>query len=289
MKVAVITDGNSGFNKKTAEEAGFFCMDMPVIIEGENYFQDINLDAEFFYGSLVNGKKVTTSQPAPGDVTGMWDDVLAKGYDEIVYIPMSSGLSQSCATAKMLAEDYDGKVEVVDNHRISGTQSQSVYDAQYLADKGYSAKRIRERLEECAYDQSIYIAVDTLEFLKRGGRVTAAGAALGTALGIKPILTIQGGKLDAFAKVRGMHKCESKIISAIKNDLETRFNDVPIDEMFLFTAGTFRTTDEENDWNAIVQASFPEYEVKYYPLSFSIGVHIGPSSLAIGIARRVTE
>lgn len=289
MKVAIITDENSGFTKASAKEAGLFCMEMPVIIDGENYFQDVNLKADFFYESLTGGRKVTTSQPAPGDVMQLWDDVLALGYDEIVYIPMSSGLSESCSTAKMLAEDYDGKVEVADNHRISGTQTQSVYDAKYLAEKGYSAKEIREILEKNAYDQSIYIAVDTLEFLKRGGRVTAAGAALGTALGIKPILTIQGGKLDAYAKVRGMNKCEAKIISAIRNDLETRFSDVKKEDMFLFTAGTFMDEDDANDWNEAIKAAFPGYESRYYPLSFSIGVHIGPGSLAVGVAKKVYE
>lgn len=289
MKVAVITDSNSGFTQKTAKEAGVFCMDMPVIIDGENYIQDVNLTREFFYECLTSGKAVTTSQPAPGDVMKMWDDVLALGYDEIVHIPMSSGLSMSCSTAKMLAEDYDGKVEVVDNHRISATMTQSVYDAKTMAEKGYSAKKIRERLEETAYDSSIYIAVDTLEYLKRGGRVTAAGAALGTALGIKPILTIQGGKLDAYAKVRGMKKCESKVISAIKKDVETRFSQYNKDELFIFTAGTLMTIDEEIDWNAAVKAAFPDMDVRYYPLSLSIGVHIGPGSLAVGLARVVNE
>lgn len=289
MKVAVITDGNSSFTKASAEEAGVFCMDMPVIIDGENYYQNVNLTSEFFYSSLVGGKKVSTSQPAPGDVMKLWDDVLAEGYDELVYIPMSSGLSESCSTAKMLAEDYDGKVEVADNHRISGTQTSSVYDALAMANKGYSAKKIRERLEETAYDQSIYIAVDTLEFLKRGGRVTPAGAALGTALGIKPILTIQGGKLDAFAKVRGMKKCESKIIAAMQNDLETRFKDVPREKLMMFTAGTFMNDDDANTWNESVKNAFPGFDVKYYPLSFSIGVHIGPESVALGIAVKVEE
>lgn len=289
MKVAVITDANSGFTKSEAKAAGVYMMDMPVIIDGENYYQEVNLTSEFFYTSLVGGKKVSSSQPAPGDVMKLWDDVLAEGYDELVYIPMSSGLSQSTATAKILSEDYDGKVEVVDNHRISGTQIQSVYDALEMAKKGYSAKRIRERLEETAYDQSIYIAVDTLEFLKRGGRVTPAGAALGTALGIKPVLTIQGGKLDAFAKVRGMHKCEAKIIAAMKNDIETRFADCKPEELDLFTAGTFMSKEEENQWNDAVKAAFPEFNPRYYPLSLSVGVHIGPGSLAIGIAKKVYE
>lgn len=285
MKVAVITDANSGYTKKTAREAGVFCLDMPVIIDEENYYQDVNLTSDFFYASLTGGKAVSTSQPAPGDVMGIWDEVLEQGYDEIVYIPMSSGLSESCNTAKMLSEDYDGKVEVVDNHRISGTLNQSVMDAKAMAEKGFSAKEIREKLEATAYDQSIYIAVDTLEFLKRGGRVTAAGAALGAALGIKPILQIQGGKLDAYAKVRGINKAQTKMLEAIKKDLAERFTDIPTEKMFMFAAGTLMTDEEIDDWKAAIQKTFPQFKsVEYLPLSFSIGVHIGPGSLAIGIA-----
>lgn len=287
MKVAVITDANSGYTKKTAEEAGVFFLDMPIIIDGKNYFQDINLTREEFFESLTGGRAVSTSQPAPGDVTDFWDSVLDKGYDEIVYIPMSSGLSEACNTAKLLAEDYDGRVEVVDNHRISGTLNQSVVDAKNMASNGLNAKEIRERLEASAYDQSIYIAVDTLEFLKRGGRVTAAGAALGTALGIKPILTIQGGKLDAFAKVRGIHKCQSKILEAMRKDLEERFGGVPKEDMFLFAAGTLLTDEEIESWKRSIKEAFPEYDVEYYPLSLSISVHIGPGSLALGVAERI--
>ena len=234
MRIGVVTDANSTFTQKTAKEAGVFCTDMPVIIDGENYIQDVNLTTDMFYDALSAGKDVSTSQPSPGYVMDLWENILKSGYDQIVYIPMSSGLSEACNTAKMLAEDYDGKVEVADNHRISGTQTRAVYDAMAMAEAGYDAKKIRERLEETAYDASIYIAVDTLEYLKKGGRVTPAGAALGSVLGIKPVLTIQGGKLDAFAKVRGMHKCEAKIIEAIRNDLNTRFKDMPSDEVHMF-------------------------------------------------------
>lgn len=288
MKVAVVTDGNSTFTKFTAKEAGIFFMKMPVIIDGENYIQDENLTTEMFYDALAANKDVTTSQPAPGDVMDYWDEILNSGYDQLVYLPMSSGLSESCNTAKMLAEDYDGKVEVIDNHRISGTLTQSVYDALNMAAKGFDAKTIREKLEEAAYDASIYIAVDTLKYLKKGGRVTPAGAALGEALGIKPVLTIQGGKLDAFAKVRGMNKCESKIIDAIKKDLETRFANDKKEELFLFTAGTMRTEEECNRWLNIVRTNFSEYgEIYYYPLSLSIGAHIGPGSIALGVAKKI--
>ena len=289
MKVAVVTDANSTFTQKTAKEAGVFCTDMPVIIDGENYIQDVNLTTDMFYDALSAGKDVSTSQPSPGYVMDLWENILKSGYDQIVYIPMSSGLSEACNTAKMLAEDYDEKVEVADNHRISGTQTRAVYDAMAMAEAGYDAKKIRERLEETAYDASIYIAVDTLEYLKKGGRVTPAGAALGSVLGIKPVLTIQGGKLDAFAKVRGMHKCEAKIIEAIRNDLNTRFKDMPSDEVHMFTAGTMRSDEECERWNNLVRENFPEYDVKYYPLSLSIGTHIGPGSIAVGVAKKVVK
>ena len=289
MKVAIVTDCNSTFTQKTAKEAGVFCTDMPVIIDGENYIQDVNLTSEMFYEALALDKDVSTSQPSPGSVMDLWESIFNQGYDQLVYIPMSSGLSEACNTAKMLAEDYDGKVEVADNHRISGTQTQSVFDALEMAKKGYDAAHIRKRLEETAYEQSIYIAVATLKYLKKGGRVTPAGAALGEALGIKPVLTIQGGKLDAFAKVRGMHKCESKMVDAIRNDINTRFKDVDKSKIYMFTAGTVQSEEECNRWNEIIRAEFPEFDVKYYPLSLSIGAHIGPGSIAVGIALKVDE
>lgn len=287
MKVAVVTDCNSSLTQKTAKEFGVFCTDMPVIIDGENYIQDVNLTSEMFYDALAKNKDVSTSQPSPGSVMDLWDSILNDGYDQLVYIPMSSGLSEACNTARVLAEDYDGRVEVIDNHRISGTQTQSVFDAMELAKAGADAKTIREVLEKKAYEQSIYIAVDTLEYLKKGGRVTPAGAALGTVLGIKPVLTIQGGKLDAFAKVRGMNKCESKIVEAIRNDLDTRFKDIPRSEIYMFTAGTMQNEADVKRWNDMVQKEFPEFEVNYYPLSLSIGAHIGPGSIAVGIAVKV--
>ena len=290
MKVAVVTDCNSTFTQKTAKEYGVFCTDMPVIIDGENYIQDVNLTTEMFYDALAKDKDVTTSQPSPGAVMELWDSIFEQGYDQLVYMPMSSGLSESCNTARMLAEDeYEGKVEVIDNHRISGTLSQAVFDALEMSKAGYDAQYIKKRLEETAYDASIYIAVDTLKYLKKGGRVTPAGAALGEALGIKPVLSIQGGKLDAFAKVRGMNKCENKLIDAIRTDLETRFKDVPKDEMMMFTAGTMLDEADCNRWKETVQAEFPEFSIEYYPLSLSIGAHIGPGSVAIGMARRYNK
>lgn len=284
MKVAVITDCNSTFTQKTAKENGIFCVDMPVIIDGENFIQDVNLTSEMFYEALELDKDVSTSQPSPGNIMDLWDSVFEQGYDQIVYIPMSSGLSEACNTAKLLAEDYDGRVKVVDNHRISGTQTQSVLDAKEMAANGRDAEYIQKRLDETAYDQSIYIAVDTLKYLLKGGRVTPAGAALGTVLGIKPVLTIQGGKLDAFAKVRGMKKCESKIIDAIRSDLENRFKDVNKEDIMIFTAGTLQSEEDCNKWNEFIRSEFPGFDINYYPLSLSIGAHIGPGSIAAGIA-----
>ena len=192
MKTAVMTDTNSGIMKAEADSMGIFLIPMPVIIDDETHYEGIDLTEDSFYGSLTGGQNVSTSQPSPGDLMDLWDDILEQGYDEIIHIPMSSGLSASCSTAISLSDDYDGKVQVADNHRISVTQRESVMHAKKLAEAGKSAKEIKEVLEAEAYNSSIYIAVDTLEFLKKGGRVTAAGAALGSVLNIKPILTIQG-------------------------------------------------------------------------------------------------
>ena len=220
MKTAVMTDTNSGIMKAEADSMGIFLIPMPVIIDDETHYEGIDLTEDSFYGSLTGRQNVSTSQPSPGDLMDLWDDILEQGYDEIIHIPMSSGLSASCSTAISLSDDYDGKVQVADNHRISVTQRESVMHAKKLAEAGKSAKEIKEVLEAEAYNSSIYIAVDTLEFLKKGGRVTAAGAALGSVLNIKPILTIQGGKLDAFAKTRGMKKCKQKMVEALKNPVQ---------------------------------------------------------------------
>ncbi len=284
MKTAIMTDGNSGISAAEAERFGIFRMRMPVIIDGENFFEGLNLTQELFYSSLSSGKNVTTSQPSPGDVLEMWDEIFEKGYDEIVYVPMSSGLSNSCESALGLSQDYNGRIEVVDNHRISVTQRQSVLDAKLLAESGMNASEIKHRLEENAYRSSIYIAVNTLEFLKKSGRVTAAGAALGTVLNIKPLLTIQGGKLDAFAKVRGMKKCETKIIEAIHHDIETRFSDVKSEQLIIGTAGTFLKESDAEEWTHSVQEAFPEIEVYYNALSLSIGSHVGPDAIGIGVS-----
>ncbi|HOO28282.1 MAG TPA: DegV family protein [Lachnospiraceae bacterium] len=288
MKTAIMTDGNSGITVAEAEQSGIFRMRMPVIIDGENYFEGINLTQDIFYGSLSAGKDVTTSQPSPGDVIEMWEDIFSKGYDEIVYIPMSSGLSNSCESAQGLAKEYDGHVQVADNHRISVTQRQSVFDAKQMADAGSPAVDIRKYLEQTAYDSSIYIAVNTLEFLKKSGRVTAAGAALGTMLNIKPLLTIQGGKLDAFAKVRGMKKCETKIIEAVHHDITVRFAGVKKSGLIIGTAGTFLKDEDAQGWCDSVRDAFDGIEVYYNQLSLSIGSHVGPDAIGIGVSVKVS-
>lgn len=284
MRTAIMTDTNSGIQMKEAEENGIFLMPMPVIIDDQVYFEGKDIDKNQFYGSLESGKNVTTSMPSPGEVLGMWDEILDSGYDELVYIPMSSGLSNSCAAAIQFAEEYDGKVQVVDNHRISVTLYHSIFDAKKMADAGCSAKEIKEKLEANAYDASIFIAVDTLEYLKRGGRVTAAGAAIGTVLNIKPVLTIQGEKLDAFAKVRGMKKAQTKMLDAIEEELNTRFKDVPVDKLSLDVASTFLNDSDDEEWEKMVRERFPQFKNHVNKkLSFSIGCHVGPDAAGIGV------
>lgn len=289
MKTAIMTDSNSGISKSEAEGLGIFSLSMPVIIDGVTCYEGIDLTQEMFYQSLTGGKDVSTSQPSPGEVMGMWDEILASGYEEIVHIPMSSGLSNSYESAAGLAADYSGKVQVVDNHRISVTLRESVLEAKGLADKGFSAKEIKKELEHRAYESCIYITVDTLEFLKKGGRITPAGAALGAVLNIKPVLTIQGERLDAFAKVRGMKKGKHKMLEAVKQDLETRFKDVEMSCVVVGAAGSGLSEEEAQEWTATLKEAFPEAAVYYNPLSFSIGSHTGPGAVGTAISIRRKE
>lgn len=283
MRTAVMTDSNSGITKIEAEEMGIFLIAMPVIIDGETHFEGQDLTQENFYQSLINGKDISTSQPAPGFVMEMWNQILESGYDQVVYIPMSSGLSNSCETAVSLSREFDGKVCVVDNHQISIPMRESVLDAVDMAKDGKSAEEIRRKLEDSAYDSSIYIAVDTLEFLKKGGRITPAGAALGAVFNVKPILTIQGEKLDAYAKVRGMKKCRHKMIEAVKNDLNTRFQLIDRSRIVIGTAGAGLSREEEEQWKNEVAEAFPQIEVYYNPLAVCIGCHVGPGAMGMGI------
>ena len=276
-KIAIVTDSNSGITQERGKELGIFVLPMPFYIDGNLYFEDISLTQEDFYKKLQDDADISTSQPSPGDLMDFWENIL-KEYDEIVHIPMSSGLSGSCQTAMTLADDYDGKVHVVDNQRISVTQEQSVYDAMALVKAGKSAEEIKQILEEEKLEASIYIMVDTLKYLKKGGRITPAAAALGSMLNLKPVLQLQGEKLDSFAKVRGVKAAKRTMLKAIKNDLEIRFAGK---KMVLGIAYTSRDEEEVQKWKEEVQGAFPGYEIVMNPLSLSVSCHIGPGSLAV--------
>ena len=283
-KVAIVTDSNSGITQKRGEELGIYVLPMPFCIDGELYLEDITLSQEQFYEKLGADSEISTSQPSPGDVMDLWDKLLVD-YDEIVCIPMSSGLSSTCETALSLAQDYDEKVQVVNNQRISVTQEQSVYDAIKLRDEGKSAAEIRQVLEKEKMQASIYITVDTLKYLKKGGRITPAAAAIGTVLNLKPVLQIQGEKLDAFAKVRGWKAAKKTMLNAIEKDLTDRFADVK-DQMVLGMAYTC-SKEEADEWKNEIQTRFPDYELVEGPLSLSIACHIGPGAMAITCMKRV--
>ena len=280
MKIAIATDTNSGITAMEGEKLGVFVLAMPVNLEETIHYEGIDITSEQLYDAMRQHREVSTSQPSPGQLMELWDGILAKGYDEIVYIPMSSGLSGSCQSAALFAQDYDGRVQVVDNHRISVTQKESVISALRLVEQGYDAGQIRDFLEKHAYDASIYITVDSMEYLKKGGRVTPAAATLATVLNLKPVLTIQGDKLDAFAKVRGMKLAESKMIEAIHHDREARFKDIPESRLLIETAGTLESEELAEHWRQQVQAEFPFAKVSYANLPCSIACHVGMNSVA---------
>lgn len=284
-KVKIVTDSNSGITQAEAEKLGIFVLPMPFLIDGEEYFEGINLTQAQFYEHLRNNANVLTSQPAVGDVTEFWNKLLADGSD-IVHIPMSSGLSESCHTAEALAKDYNGRVQVVDNQRISVTQKQSALDALKLAKEGKSAAEIKEILLKTKFDSSIYISLDTLKYLKKGGRLTPAAALIGTILGIRPVLQIQGEKLDAFKKVKTMRKAKEVMTAAIADDLQKRFAEYAKNgEMRIHVAHTDNEA-EAKIFAEELQATFPDVPVEFIdPLSLSVSCHIGPGSLACTLAR----
>lgn len=285
-KVAVVTDSNSGVTQSEAKKLGLSVVPMPFMINNEEFFEDINLTQSQFYEKLTGNAEVSTSQPTPDSLMTMWDDLL-KEYDQIVYIPMSSGLSSSCENAYMLArEEYDGKVFVVDNQRISVTQRQSAVEAKAMADAGFSAEDIVKKLMDTKFESSIYIMLDTLYYLKKGGRITPAAAALGTLLRIKPVLQIQGEKLDAFAKARTSSQGKSIMINAIKNDIENRFGGFDAKDFNLAIAYTY-DTEGANEWKKEVEAAFPGCEAHMDPLSLSVACHIGPGALAVAVSRKL--
>ena len=283
--VAILTDSNSGITQAEGVRVGIYVLPMPFYIDDQMFFEEINLGQEEFYGKLTEGAQIKTSMPTVGSVTDMWKKLL-KEYDEVVYIPMSSGLSSSCETAFMLAQDFDGKVQVVDNQRISVTQRQSVYDAKKMADEGMSAEQIRDVLMEEKFHSSIYLMVDTLTYLKRGGRITPAAAALGTLLRLKPVLQIQGEKLDAFAKARTVKQAKTIMNEAMKKDFAERFHDASGANMHLEMAYTY-DLEAAKQFKAEVQAQFPDHEIIMNPLSLSVSCHIGPGALAIACSHKI--
>lgn len=285
-KVAIITDSNSGITQTEAQRLGVLVVPMPFRINDKDYFEDINLTQEEFYEMLYEGAEISTSMPEPGVVTDLWDKTL-KEYDEIVYIPMSSGLSSSCSTAMMLANDYGGKVQVIDNQRISVTQRQSVLDAKALAAKGKSAADIRYLLLAEKFESSIYIMVDTLTYLKRGGRITPAAAALGTMLKLKPVLQIQGERLDAYAKARNVKKAKEIMIEAMQHDWKERFKDPKGENIHLEIAYT-KDADAAEEWKNEVLKAFGDREIVVNPLSLSVSCHIGPGALAIACSHKIS-
>lgn len=289
-KIAIMTDSNSGITQKEAAGLGISVLPMPFMINDTTYFEDINLTQDRFYEFLENDAVVSTSQPSPDSLIHMFHKLLAE-YDEVVHIPMSSGLSGSCQTACMLAQEpeFDGKVFVVNNQRISVTQTQSVLDAMELAKKGYDGAQIKKILEEDKFNSSIYIMLDTLFYLKKGGRITPAAAALGTLLKLKPVLQIQGEKLDAFAKARTKSAGKSMMLQAIKNDIENRFGgfDESAKERVTLHIAYTKDAEEAELWKQEVMEAFPGFRLRMSPLSLSVACHIGPGALALACTRNL--
>ncbi len=276
-RVAIITDSNSGITVDEAKKLGVFVLPMPFHIRDRDFFEGVNIDQKSFYQMIDEGVEIGTSQPSPADVVAMWDDILSD-YDQIVHMPMSSGLSGSCESARMLSQDYDGRVEVADNKRISVTLRRSVLDAKRMADDGMDAAAIRKKLEETGLDTSIYIMLDTLTYLKRGGRITPAAAAIGTLLKIRPVLQLQGEKLDAYAKARTPAQGRRIMIQAIRDDIQKRFAGAQI---VLDMAYTYDETELLSFREEVMEAFPWAKDIHYDPLSLSVGCHIGPGALAL--------
>jgi len=283
-KVAIVTDSNSGITQMEGKKLGISVIPMPFYINEKLFLEDITLTQEEFYKSLEGNADIKTSQPSPADVTDLWDRLL-KEYDEIVHIPMSSGLSSSCETAMALSEEYDGKVQVVNNQRISVTQRRSVLEAMKLVDAGRTALQIKEMLEETKFDSDIYITLDTLKYLKKGGRLTPAAAAVGTVLNLKPVLRIKGEKLDAFAKTRGWKAAKKTMIQTIKDVMARDFADCdgPKD-LYLDAAHTCKA-EEADEWKKELEEAFPGYDIHMDPLSLSVSCHIGPGAKAVTVTK----
>ena len=285
-KIAIVTDSNSGITQDQAKKMGVHVIPMPFYINETMYLEGVTLTQEEFYERLKNDEPISTSQPSPAEVCGLWD-MLLKENDEIVHIPMSSGLSNSCETAMGLARDYDGKVQVVDNQRISVTQYQSVVDALALRDAGKSAAEIKEVLEAEKLESSIYITLETLKYLKKGGRITPAAAAIGTVLNLKPVLQIQGEKLDAYAKVRGKKQAKRVMLKAAQEDMQERFAEYKKEGLMCIEGAYTGNPEEAEEFKKEIEAAFPGHEVRMAPLSLSVACHIGHGALAVACTKKV--
>jgi DegV family protein with EDD domain len=284
-KIAVVTDSNSGIKPAQGAELGIRIVPTPFMIDGETYFEEVSLSRKEFYEKLAAGADISTSQPSPDSVISLWDELL-KEYDEIVHIPISSGLSSACDTATMLADDYDGRVQVVNNQRVSVTQRQSAIDAVEMARLGKSAAEIKQILEDDKFNSSIYIMIDTLYYLKKGGRITPAAAAIGTLLKLKPVLQIQGEKLDAFAKARTINQAKTIMINAVKSDIENRFGGISKDNPVYIEIAHTENEEAANVLKEELKAVFPDYPIYIDHLSLSVSCHIGPGSLAVACSRK---
>lgn len=289
MKIAILTDSNAGLTKEVAKEMGVFLLKNPVIIDRQVYFQEDDLSEEFFFKALEDKRDVSTSQPSPGLTMNKWDEIFKLGYDQIVFVPISRGLSSTCDTCLALAqqEEYEGKVFVVDNHRVSVTQILSIRKIQELIKEGKTGAEIKKILEDEAYESIIYLSVNTLEYLKRTGRVNAVSAAIGSLLNLKPVLTVKGEKFDAISKTRGMVKAKLEMFKFLKNDIETRFTQLK-DHLVIGVAGAGLTKEEADKWTNDVKEYFSQYysnvEVFFAPLSLSVSAHTGPKALGFGIS-----
>lgn len=284
MKTAILTDSNSGISPREGERLGIFVLPMPVVLDGRVYFEGVDLTSKEFYQRIAEGAEVSTSQPSPGDVISKFDRIFSEGYEELVYIPMSSGLSSSCQTAQMLSEEYDGSVQVVDNHRISVTLHASILHARSLAEQGAGAKEIRAALEAAEMDSVIYLGVNTLKYFKKNGRCTPAVAMLGDVFGIKPLLICQGGRFDRYCLPRSVSACQKALLERAGDAVDALRN--AGSKLDIGAASTFVDPESEKEWEQQVREAFPEDHVHYEPLSFSIACHTGPNAFGVGISRQ---
>lgn len=284
MKVAIMTDTNSSITVEEGEKLGVYVLPMPVLIDGEIYAEGVDITTDQLFTAMEQGKNISTSQPSPGEVTDLWDRILQDGYDEIIYIPMDSGLSGSCQMAKQYAAEYNRRVQVADTNRVSVTQRYAVNDAMTMVQHGMSAEEICKQLEANGRNSGIYITLDTMEYLRRGGRINPAAAKIATVMNIKPVIRIQDGALGVHEKVRGMKKARHRMIEIIKDELHTRYSHFSEEQLIIGTAGSLIDQAEADAWKAMVQEAFPDYCVEYWPLSCSLSSHIGPNGCGIGIA-----